>query len=224
MLYFVINYIWFCCSFFCVRLPSFGLETSTRSYVTIIFVLRGFPVDFSDICLDFAGVSAVCSFAGTVNWGTGWRKHPFPRSSAAASNPCRAVIRGTDSWQEYVTIAPTSLASPTVPERTKHTSVLGIKVYGLTVGVRFRAVARLCLFALTRPDGSCTPSGCFLSSRYWNLLLEMELPRREADNSSSFRAEMNPLKIAFLLNNIRIRIQFVPHKKHITSPLQSPTC
>jgi hypothetical protein len=31
----------------------------------------------------------------------------------------------------------------------------------------------------------------------------------------------NPLKTAFPLNNVRI--QFLPHRKHITSPLQSPT-
>jgi hypothetical protein len=27
----------------------------------------------------------------------------------------------------------------------------------------------------------------------------------------------------FLVNNISIRIQFVPHRKHITPPLQRPT-
>jgi hypothetical protein len=36
-----------------------------------------------------------------------------------------------------------------------------------------------------------------------------------------FLSSFNPLKTEFLLNNIKI--QSIPHRKHITSPLQSPS-
>jgi hypothetical protein len=41
-------------------------------------------------------------------------------------------------------------------------------------------------------------------------------------NSQKHIYHINTLKTEFLLNNIH-KFQFVPHRKHITSPLQSPT-
>jgi hypothetical protein len=57
-------------------------------------------------------------------------------------------------------------------------------------GIRFPVAAVFCLFVFMSPDSSKTPSVCFFPNKNLALLLETELPKSGADNSSASTAEI----------------------------------